>query len=79
MEQIWDSLGFSAQVSIATSPTIFTFISDRAALLIVFVARREEIPVMLLGDDEITELVFKLNGKWSAGQYRALSKASGLF
>jgi hypothetical protein len=78
IEEIWNSLGFVAQMSIVSSPTVFTFMSDRAALLLVFVARREEIPVLLMGDDEVADLVFKLNGKWSAGLYRTLSKASGL-
>lgn len=78
MEQIWDSLGYNVQIGIAAAPSVFTFISDRAALLIVFVARRDEIPVMLLGDDEIAELVFKLNQKRSAWLYRILNKTCGL-
>ena len=78
MEQIWHSLGFNIQLSIASSPTIFAALSDRASLLLIFVARREDIPALVMADDEIAELAFKLNGKRSTGLYRALSKASGL-
>ncbi|CUH87119.1 hypothetical protein PH5382_01041 [Phaeobacter sp. CECT 5382] len=78
MEQIWDSLGYNVQIGIATAPSVFAFISDRAALLIVFVARRDEIPVMQLGEDEIAEPVFKLNQKRSAWLYRILNKTCGL-
>ena len=78
MEEIWDGLGFNARWDIAASPTIFTAVSDRAALMLLFVARRESIPVILLGDDEVAELVFRLNGKMSAKLYRGLSQLVGM-
>lgn len=78
MEKIWGDLGFFARWDIAASPTIFTAVSDRAALMFLFVAKREDIPVSLLGDDEVAKLVFQLNGKASAKLFRHLAALTGL-
>ncbi|MEL0438382.1 hypothetical protein [Phycobacter sp. K97] len=78
MEKIWDNLGHFARWDITASPTIFTAVSDRAALMFLFVAKREDIPVFLLGDDEVAKLVFQLNGKTSAKLFCRLAAFTGL-
>ena len=78
MEKIWDDLGHFVHWDIAAAPTIFTTVSDRAALMFLFVAKRDDIPVFLLGDDEVAKLVLQLNDKTSAKLFRRLAVLTGL-
>ncbi|WP_206539600.1 hypothetical protein [Leisingera sp. ANG-S] len=78
LETIWSDLGFTRRLDIAFSPSIFTVVSDRAALLNLFVARQDEIQPAWMGDKTIAQLVFALNRHWSAPGYRLLSRLTGL-
>ncbi|MGR3622115.1 hypothetical protein [Pseudophaeobacter sp.] len=77
LETILSDLGFTRRLDISFSPSIFAVVSDRAALLNLFVARKDEIQPEWMGDETIAQLVFALNRHWSTPGYRLLSRLTG--
>ena len=69
--QIWRNIPMIRRWSIVLLSAVIPTVKDRIALLDLFVARPDHIPVWMMGDDTVAELVFALNTHWSAPLFRA--------
>ncbi|WP_127750548.1 hypothetical protein [Parasedimentitalea marina] len=70
VEQLWASQSFIVRMDIIFDPAVF---AERAMLLNLAVARPQDLPPVIMGDDQIADLVFKLNRRWHAKIYRLIS------
>ena len=63
------------RVNIMLSPAVF---AKRAMLLNLAVAQPQYFPPVIMGDDQIAVLVFKLNRRWHAKFYRMVGTLVGI-
>lgn len=70
VDQLWASQSFMTRVDMVLGPAVF---AERAMLLNLAIAQPQYLPPVIMGDDQISDLVFKLNERWSAKIYRFIS------
>ncbi|SCZ65433.1 hypothetical protein SAMN04488118_10631 [Epibacterium ulvae] len=76
VQKIWRNIPLSRRIGIIFSPAVFIAVSERMALLDLFVARPEHIPAWMMGDDEVAALVYRVNRHWSARVYKVYFELS---
>ena len=73
INDLWNRSSFFDKADVILGFVIFW---RRATMLDVAVVRPQELPVYLLGDDQVAALVTKLHQHWAASAYRGLNHTS---
>ena len=74
VDNLWNAQSTIDKLEIVLGPAIFT---RRAMLFHVSVVRPADLPTFILGDDEVADLIFRLNRRWNAKLYRWLAQLAG--
>ena len=74
VDDLWKSQSVTHKVDLVLGPAVFV---ERALLLNLVVAQPQHLPPVIMGDDIVSCLVFKLNRRWSAKIYRLISSLTG--
>lgn len=74
IDDLWNSQSVMHKVDLVLGPAVF---AKRAMLLNLVVAQPQNLPPVIMGDDIVSSLVFKLNRGWTAKIYRMISSLTG--
>ncbi|KPD12167.1 hypothetical protein [Phaeobacter sp. 11ANDIMAR09] len=74
VDQLWERQSVERKIDVLFGFAVF---AKRAMLMNLAVMQPEELPVYLLGDDQIAKLVGALNDRQSASVYRFFCQVTG--